>query len=612
MDLKTPKGATLLSNDQVRFEVWSPSAKSVEVQLVDVQDENESLLSAHPMSVDEFGIWTVEISGLNGATLYRYSVDQGAGRPDPRSRFQPFGVHGPSQVVDTSFDWRVTDWKGVAKEHLVIYELHVGSLTESGTYLEAIEHLPRLVDLGVTAIEVLPLAQSPGRWNWGYDGVNYFAPRNTFGTPSDLRTFIDACHSHSIAVFNDVVYNHVGPEGNYLSEFGPYRSPKRGTPWGDAFNFDGENSEQVRQFVIDNIEYWIQEFQFDGVRLDAVHYMFDDSHAHILDEIQSRFSNLSDSLDRRIYLIGESNIYDAHLVGDLANSQPHHDAIWSDCLMHSIYTIGKPELRLTNRHYRETDLAEAIEEGYVFCTPEAIRATPTIRTKNHQSTTGRQYLSSMITALQTHDSVGNHPHGKRLHQLTDVAFQKAALPLILLYPSIPMLFMGEETATESPFPFFADFEDSGLRKAVDRGRQEEYPHHDWQDSPLPSDPLAFTNSKLRTGNDEVFHWYRSLLQLRKQGVESGWLAPGSLSTETDVGSQVYQLRYESSDESILIVSRLDNPKAKSTSLDEILDRTQFPTCILNSHGDETSLVDDLEPRHCLIFSSNVNCSDADS
>ncbi|MEL7498050.1 MAG: alpha-amylase family glycosyl hydrolase [Planctomycetota bacterium] len=598
MELRSPKGAQLVTPDSVLFEVWSPIAESVDVEVVRQAEDQTAASVRYPMTQHSDHVWSLQVEGIGAGTLYRYSVNGQPGRPDPRSRFQPDGVHGPSQVIDDSFPWTDHDWPGVQKYDLVIYELHVGSFTPVGTYLAAIEQLDALVELGITAIEVLPLAQSPGRWNWGYDGVNYFAPRNTFGTPEELKALVDACHGKGIAVINDVVYNHVGPEGNYLSTFGPYRSAKRGTPWGDAFNFDGPGREQVRRYVIDNIKYWINEYHLDGVRLDAVHYMFDDSDHHILDEIRDEFRQLQRSMDRQIYLIGESNIYDPHLVGDVDQNQPHHDAVWSDCLMHSIYSVGDPELRLTNRLYQPLDLAEAIEHGYVFSTPNAIRVDASIRQSNHQGNISKKYLSSLITALQTHDSVGNHPHGKRLHQLTSLEFFKSAVPLILLYPTIPMLFMGEEIATDSPFPFFADFEDTGLRKAVDQGRRDEYPHHDWEGSPLPSDPLAFTTTRPCQGNAEIRNWYRSLLRLRREGIHQ-WLSPDRLVTSADSARHVYRLTYQHESESITIISRLDQPDADPIEISSLLDSGSVNVLLdSQSSGKQTDM---LKPQHALVL-----------
>ena len=596
-----PLGATPVSENRTRFFVWAPNAKSASVELSRRWGDTEKVLSEHALAADGQGNFVGEIEDCPARTLYRFRIDNQQARPDPRSRFQPFGVHGPSEVVDSNtFQWSDTQWSGVAKRDLVIYELHIGSFSESGTYAEAIEKLDELKQLGITAIEVLPLAQCPGKWNWGYDGVNYFAPNHNFGRPDELKAFVDACHQHGIAVINDVVYNHVGPEGNYLSEFGPYRSKKFGTPWGDAFDFD---QSAVRDFVVENILYWIDEYHFDGLRLDAVHYMFDDQDKHILAEIQERFREHESSLDRKIHLIGESNIYDPELVGDVSNDNPNYDAIWSDCLMHSIYKHGNPELRLTNRHYESTDIAEALDHAYVFSTPQAIRVTKENRNANHPNG-DRRYLESLIMALQTHDSVGNHPHGKRLHQLTSVEYQCSAAALILLYPSIPMLFMGEEWSTDAKFPFFADFEDQGLRKAVDKGRRDEYPHHDWSDSPLPSDPVAFTGTKSKPAdlNHETNQWYRSLLGFRKQGIEAGWLTVDNFATKSDLGNSIFQLSYQFGASKVLVCSRLANSTATPIPIQEIAGgEFGVSDVVLNS---STKLLEEIGAQHCVVFKTD--------
>ena len=604
-------GATLFSGQQkTRFRVWAPLAKEVNLEIV-LPAGSESThqtpsIATHPMQPANDGTFYTEVAGAGAGTLYQFSVDRTPGRPDPRSLFQPHGVHGPSQVVDRdAYQWTDQQWRGVAKQDLVIYELHLGSFTADGTYEAAIGRLDELVELGITAIELLPLAQSPGKWNWGYDGVNYFAPRNTFGSTDDLKRFVDQCHARGLAVINDVVYNHVGPEGNYLSAIAPYGSSKHGTPWGDAFNFDGKHHDQVRQFVIDNVMFWIDEYHFDGLRLDAVHYMFDDGKPHILDSIQTAFREHQKSLDRTTYLIGEANIYDPELVGAPADPSKHYDAIWSDCLMHSIINIGDSELRLTDRHYNENDLAEALEHAYVFTAPDAKRMTPVLRTEHHP--TGlRNYASSLVIALQTHDSVGNHPHGKRLHHLTDVAFQTAAAPLILLYPAIPMLFMGEESAVDAPFPFFADFEDVGLRKAVDRGRRQEYPHHNWKGSPLPSDPLAFTSSIISRDKEQpaVKDWYRQLLQLRKQGVADGWLQQDNFSVESDTLNHLYRLIYRWDGRQVQIVCRIDQADAKPIAIDGDGELVLNSLAVVAGRGPEATAKSKpnlIQPRQCLIW-----------
>ena len=595
-DRVTEFGACLIGDSRTHFRVWAPKAKQVSVQL-SFAGQAARTVSLGP---EVNGVFEGTVEDCPAGTHYLYQLDNRDPRPDPYSRFQPFGVHGPSQVINpNSYIWSDVNWTGRQKRELVIYELHLGSFTQRGTYLAAISRLDELVELGITAVELLPLSQTPGKWNWGYDGVNYFAPRNSYGSPDELKQFIDACHQRSIAVILDVVYNHVGPEGNYLNEFGPYRSKKFGTPWGDSLNFCGRNNQFVREFVVSNVLYWLNEYHFDGLRLDAIHYMFDDSDLSIIDELQIRFREFEKTQDRKLHLIAEANIFDSELIGDTATGKNHYDAIWSDCLMHSIYAHGCPTLRLTDRKYHQNDLPSALEHAYIFAAPDATRIESSHRSTLHPDN-DKSYIASLIMALQTHDSVGNHPHGKRLHQLTSIDFQKAAAPLLLLYPSIPMIFMGEEWASDSPFPFFADFEDDKLRRAVDKGRREEYPHHDWSDSPLPSDPVAFYNSKMKNENQnsEMWEWYRSVLRFRHLGIEQGWLNLDNWSTSV-TDEHCFCMSYDIENRRIQICSRLAPPDGESTLLNF---EREIEIC-LDSRTNEPRHTDSilLHAQHCCVW-----------
>ena len=595
-------GATPIDDDRTRFAVWAPKAKQTHVHISRLEDGNESFDRSVELSKDADGVYLGIVDDCPVGTLYRYQLDYGSPRPDPYSRFQPLGVHGPSQVIDpNAYKWTDDNWRGVQKSDLIIYELHVGSLTSAGTYQAAIGKLDELVELGVTAIELLPLSQTPGKWNWGYDGVNYFAPRNTFGCPNELKSLVDACHHRGLAVILDVVYNHVGPEGNYLNGFGPYRSRKFGTPWGDSLNFSGRGNKFVRDFVLSNVIFWLEEYRFDGLRLDAIHYMFDDSGFHIVDEIQQRFREFEATQSRQLHLIAEANIYDNELVGNARNGRPNYDAIWSDCLMHSIYAKGCPDIRLTNRRYEASDLAVALQYGYVFSAPDATRVDESIR-QNHHPDGDRNYVQSLIMALQTHDSVGNHPHGKRLHQLTSFHFQKAAAPLILLYPSIPMIFMGEEWASDAPFPFFADFEDDRLRKAVDKGRRDEYPHHDWSDSPLPSDPSAFMSTKSQVADQklEMWDWYQQLLTFRKRGVAEGWLNLNNWTTDV-LPNNCFTHIFETQHKRIHVCCRLAAECSDPTTL-VLTNEVEFLFDSRCTKMTKASRID-LLAQHCCIWSS---------
>ncbi len=602
-------GATPVSYNTTHFCVWAPDRKKVTLLL-----ETAGRTGEYELKRLGDGYFSATISGAKPGDQYSYLLDeQPKSLPDPRSRYQPDGVHGPSQVVDSQvFPWTDQEYVGVAKQDLIIYELHVGTFTAGGTFQSAIQRLPQLLELGITAVEIMPVAQSPGRWNWGYDGVGLYAVRNTYGTPNDFKEFVDTCHNLGLAVLLDVVYNHLGPEGNYLSEFGPYFSGKHHTPWGDAFNFDDRHSEHVRQFILDNVILWIDEYHLDGLRLDAVHFMFDDSNPTILQEIGATVAKKRNQCGRHIHLIAESNVYDQELLTP-SNSSSGYDAIWSDCLMHSIYSHAVPELRLTDREYRGTnDIAEALRYAYLYTGSHSGRKRVKRRNpigelrerqNDRQQTTQFEYISSLIMALQTHDVVGNHPLGSRVHHLASTSFQKSAVALLLLYPGIPMVFMGEEVAADNPFPFFVDFEDQQLRDIVDQGRVKEYPQHDWQGALLPSSPQAFQKAVCDVEGQHdhsVFEWYQSLISLRKQGISDGWLTASSLTTSHDLENNIFSILYRR-DGGGTITIRARLTAAKNRSEKSVSVRISGDVA-LNSEADH-SPVDgriEMQPNHAVV------------
>ena len=582
-------GATLVSDNVTHFRVWAPKREFVVVEAV-----NDRRTTRHPLNRDVDGYFAGSVKGITNGTLYQFNLDGNVSRPDPASRYQPQGVHGPSQVIDpNAFPWTDCHWQGLPKRDLVIYELHVGSFTNEGTFHAAERRIEELKSLGVTAVEIMPVAQSPGKWNWGYDGVNLFAVRNTFGTPDDFRSFVDACHASGIAVFLDVVYNHLGPEGNYLSEFGPYFTRRHHTPWGEAFNFDGRRSKHVREFIIQNAIFWLDEYHLDGLRLDAVHFLFDNSEVAILTELRQAVLDYEQSSRRKIHLIAEANVFDRQLLQpDVGHP---YDAIWCDCLMHSIYSHGVPKVRLTQRRYQGAeDIANALARGYLFAGAQMTRI-PTTSAANNASDRDR-FVDSFVVALQTHDSVGNHPLGQRIHHLTSIDFQKAAATLVLLYPAIPMIFMGEECAADCYFSFFADFEDADLRRRVDQGRQREYTHHDWAGAVRPSDPKAFLNSKVTEApkNESVQQWYQQILRFRKDGIKQKWLNSKSLQTNYHAEHCLFTLAYDTDNEGhITIFVRLDtNSRAEPIAI------PSSGNVVLDSR--ETNSLEQLLPVHAVV------------
>ncbi len=557
-------GATPLSHNETRFCVWAPRRRTVAVRITEGATGR-----LHGLRRQDSGYFTGNVSEAGPNSRYEYVLDDRDVRPDPASRYQPDGVHGPSQVVDPrAFPWTDQNWKGVAKRDLIIYELHVGAFTLGGTFQSAIERLEELLELGVTAIEIMPVAQSPGRWNWGYDGVDLFAVRNTYGEPDDFKAFVDACHAMGIAVLLDVVYNHIGPEGNYLGEFGPYFSSRHRTPWGEALNFDGPQSEPVRRFVIENAIFWLEEFHLDGLRLDAVHFIQDNSEPTILDELRLAVLETAQSTGRTLHLIAETNVCDQELL-TAQPGRPAYDAVWCDCLMHSIYSHALPDLRLTNREYRgASDLAGALRHGYVYVGRQSTQGSAPQRRDQLPVESGEPNAESFVMGLQTHDSVGNHPHGKRIHQLTSKAFQKAAAGMTLLYPSIPLLFMGEEFAADSPFPFFTDFHDVRLQQAIDQGRAREYPQHVWGNVLSPSEAQTFYSAKCHDNGSrdrEMLSWYRELISLRKQGIAEGWLNTARMQSEHDADLNIFYLRFTCDGGGLIVVQARLTSTAQTTA-----------------------------------------------
>ncbi|MCA9007172.1 MAG: HAD-IIB family hydrolase [Planctomycetaceae bacterium] len=409
-------GATPVTVDSTYFRVWAPLRKQVAVELL---KENQADSIQHPLTRTEQGYFEGTFNHIRPGDRYLYRLDDQVSRPDPVSRYQPQGVHAASQICNSlDFPWSDQCWQGIEKPSLVIYELHLGTFTKAGTFQAAIERIPELIELGITAVEIMPVNQTPGRWNWGYDGVDLFAVRNTYGSPDDFKAFVDECHRSGLAVFLDVVYNHLGPEGNYLSEFGPYFSDRHHTPWGEALNYDGPDSETVRQFVTDNAVFWLEEYHLDGLRLDAVHCMYDDSHFHILESIRQAVTRHNETVNWPVYLFAETNVYNHDLI-TADKSREAYSGIWCDCLMYSLYSHALPDVHLTHRNYEgASDLIQSLQYGYIYAGHENKRVTASQRISENTS----QYLSSLVIALQTHDSVGNHPHGKRIHQLTSKSF----------------------------------------------------------------------------------------------------------------------------------------------------------------------------------------------
>jgi maltooligosyltrehalose trehalohydrolase len=493
------------------FRVWAPRCRSVDVVL-----EGRRPVS---MRRDEGGLWEVALSGVGAGTRYQYRLDGERYRPDPHSRFQPEGVHGHSVVVDpTEFGWTDQGFRGHEAAALVLYELHVGTYTAAGTFEAMIPHLGALRDLGVTAIELMPVAEFPGSRNWGYDGVHLFAPQSTYGGPRGLRRLVDACHAHGLSVFLDVVYNHLGPEGNYLAEFGPYFTDRYRTPWGLAVNFDGPESQGVRRFVIENARLWVREFHVDGLRLDAIHAIWDASPVHVLTELAEGVRAEARALGRPAHVIAESHDNDRRLVLPRAGGGLGLDGVWSDDFHHTLHTLLTGE---RGGYYvdfgRPRQLERVLTEGFAF------QGEPSEYFGRERGTPSADLPGDrFVVFLQNHDQVGNRARGDRLSTLVSFEALKLAAALLFVTPSIPLLFMGEEYGETAPFQFFTSFLDPALAEAVRQGRTDEFKRFLWQGTvPDPGSPGTFVRSRLNHSlatarrHRELRDYYRHWLALRR-------------------------------------------------------------------------------------------------
>jgi maltooligosyltrehalose trehalohydrolase len=449
-----------------------------------------------PMERDPLGYFRAVVDGVEPGCRYLYRLDGGETRPDPASRFQPDGVHAASQVSDpTAFRWTDQSWKGVALRETVFYEVHVGTHTRGGTLTALLPHLDRLADLGITTIELMPLSQFPGGRNWGYDGVFPFALQNSYGGVADLQEFVNAAHAKKLAVCLDVVYNHLGPEGNYLNEYGPYFTDFYHTPWGSALNFDGRQSDDVRHFFMESALYWLEHFHIDALRLDAVHSIYDASANPFLAELSNQVRDLSKRLGREIVLIAESDLNDARVVLPTGTEAEGlgMGGQWSDDFHHSLHTLLTGE---NAGYYADFGtihhLAKTISNGWYY---DGIYAPH--RERRHGNSPRKLEPKQFVVCIQNHDQVGNRALGDRISQLTDFEGLKLVAGVTTLSPFTPLLFMGEEYGEKAPFQYFTSHGDPALVEAVRKGRQAEFSNFGWKgEIPDPQSEATFERSRL--------------------------------------------------------------------------------------------------------------------
>lgn len=506
-------GAHFHENGGCDFLVWALRAQRLGLHLI---SPCERIL---PMQQLPDGYFQAHVPDVAPGAHYLYRFESGEERPDPASRFQPEGVHGPSEVVDPRFQWEDLSWRGIELRDYVFYELHVGTFTPEGTFDAIVPRLAELRELGVSAIELMPVAQFPGSRNWGYDGAYPFAVQSSYGGPHALKRFVDACHRAGLAAVLDVVYNHLGPEGNYLSRFGPYFTDFHHTPWGDAINFDRAQSDHVRRYFIENALQWIEDFHFDALRLDAVHAITDTSAQPFLGELAAAVHRRAAELDRKIYLFPESDLNDARIVSTDPVCGYGLDAAWNDDFHHSVHTLLTSDRQGYYADFGSTaQLARAFSEGFVYSGQES-----KYRGRRHGNSSKSLPAEKFVVFAQNHDQAGNRRLGERLSSLVSFEALKVAAGLVLLSPFLPLLFMGEEYGETAPFLYFVSHGDAALIEAVRKGRREEFSRFAWQgDIPDPQDESTFArshidwNSRCAASHKILRDFYKELLRLRRE------------------------------------------------------------------------------------------------
>ncbi|MDP9342725.1 MAG: malto-oligosyltrehalose trehalohydrolase [Actinomycetota bacterium] len=534
-----------------RFLVWAPRAESVDVVLLG--DPERTV----PLERGEHGYFAGTADGVGPGARYRFRLSGDRDLPDPASRSQPEGVHGASEVVGSPEDgWDDHGWQGPPFEDYVVYELHVGTFTEQGTFDAAALYLDGLVDLGITAVEVMPIAQFPGSRNWGYDGVFPYAAQDSYGGPEAFRRFVAECHRRGLAVVLDVVYNHLGPEGNVLGEFGPYFSDRYRQAWGKAINFDGPGSDEVRRFFLGSALQWLEEFHADALRIDAMHAILDSSARPFLQELAEAVDELSGRLGRPLYLVAESDLNDARFVTPVGQGGVGLHAQWNDDFHHALHALLTGE---RGGYYLDFGtvghLARAFTDGYVYQGEYSA-----FRDRRHGNSSRSVPAGRLVVFSQNHDQVGNRARGDRLSTLVSVEAQKLASGVVALSPYVPLLFMGQEYGETAPFPYFISLSDPKLVRSVQRGRTAEFESFGWSREVLdPQDEATFASARLdRTLRElephrSLLEFHRELLALRRGHPALAHLSKQDMAVSADDEAGVLMARRRSGTNEVLAV-----------------------------------------------------------
>ena len=547
---RLPIGAEVLGDSEVHFRVWAPRSREVEV-VIDGPARGQAVIR---LDAEADGYFSIRTAQAKAGDLYRYRLDGSATAiPDPASRFQPEGPLGPSMIIDPArFVWHDVDWKGVKIAGQVIYEMHIGTLTAEGTWLAARRQLKALKDLGVTVLEIMPVHDFCGRYGWGYDGVDFFAPTRLYGRPDDFRAFVDDAHGIGLGVILDVVYNHAGPAGNFLKDFSPdYFTDRYTTEWGEAFNFDGTNSGPVREFFVANAGYWIDEFHLDGLRLDATQNIYDASKMHILAEITHRVRRAAGG--RATIVTAENEPQDTRLVRSVESGGYGMDALWNDDFHHSamVALTGHNEAYYSDHRGTPQEFISAVKRGFLYQGQYY-----SWQRQRRGSWTGGLKPAAFIHCLQNHDQVANFGVGQRAHTAAHPGAYRAMTALFLLSPQTPLLFQGQEFAASSPFVFFADH-DAELASKIKAGRfafLKQFPslaNPDMQARlPDPTDPRSFESCRLdlseRERHQEAYALHRDLLSLRRNDPVINAQRPGAVDGAV-LADDLFVLRFFATD-----------------------------------------------------------------
>ncbi len=531
----------------VHFRVWAPKPKTVELAWWRAGASEPEYFSMKP---EHRGYYSLSLSEAKAGDLYKFRLDRKQSIPDPASCFQPDGPHEASQVLGREYKWSDQAFQTAPLNELVIYELHVGTFTAEGTFAAIEEKLNHLKELGVNCIEIMPIAQFSGQRNWGYDGVGLFAPQNSYGPPETLKHLVDACHNQNLSVILDVVYNHLGPEGNYLPLLGPYFQTKYKTPWGDALNYDEHGSDEVRNYFLQNARQWLEDYHIDGLRLDAVHAIFDVSAKPFLEELSELRDELSSKLGKPLYLIAESDSNDSRILRSREQGGLGLDAHWADDLHHVVHSLLTGEEQAYYSGYGKLEhLAKIYETGLLFDGDYS---------ESRARRVGRSYSDidnfRLLVCAQNHDQIGNRKSGDRLSTLVSPEKLRLAAALVLLSPGMPLLFMGEEWGETNPFLYFVDHQDKKLLEAVRKGRKEEFSGFNWEgEVPDPASNETFESSKINWDFDndakrsELFKYYQELIRLSIKLRREKLFKKGSIHTSLEKQKKNFKVSNQSQD-----------------------------------------------------------------